>query len=246
MRRRVRSNLRRVLGHRASLVEQVDVTRTFANFASCLTEALALGGSRPRHIEREVFGGEHLGAALQRGKGLIVVTAHTGGWETTGPLLKSDFGLDVMIVMQREADPRARQIQDLARARSGIKVIHVGTDALAVLPLFTHLRRGGVLGIQLDRIPPGMRGLEVSLFGQPTLVPRGPFDLAAATGAPILPIFCHRLGYFRYGIEICPPIQLVRGAPPEALASGAQEAALQMERFVRAHPTHWFHFVEGP
>jgi KDO2-lipid IV(A) lauroyltransferase len=241
-RARVRRNLRRVLGMRSQRQELTDVFLTFSHFASCLTEALAMGGPRPPEVECVVQGAAHLERAVSLGRGIILVTAHTGGWETAGPLLKRDFDLDVMIAMQSEPDEDARRIQDRARRNSGIKVAHVGHEPLAVLPLFTHLRRGGVLGIQIDRAPDSMRSLPVDFLGAPWRVPSGPFELARATGAPVLPVFTRRLGYFRYEIELSPLIEVARRAPVETLIEAARGATLEMERFIRAHPTHWFDF----
>lgn len=241
-RARVRLNLRRVLGERSSREELADVLRTFSHFASCLTEALAMGRSRPPDVDCRVEGAFHLEHAASLGRGIILVTAHTGGWETAGPLLKRNFDLDVMIAMQGEPDEDARRIQDRVRERSGIKVAHVGQEPLAVLPLFTHLRRGGVLGIQIDRAPEVMRSLPVQFLGAPWRIPSGPFVLARVTGAPIVPVFIRRLGYLRYEIRLCPLIELDRRAPPGALVEAAQGATAEMERFIRAYPTQWFDF----
>ena len=170
------------------------------------------------------------------------MTAHTGGWETAGPLLKKEFDRDVMIVMQREPDERSREIHDRARERSGIKVVHVGTEPLEVLPLLSHVRRGGVLGVQIDRAPDTMRSFRVPLFGVESRVPSGPFLLARAAGAAILPVFTRRLGYFRYEIELCARLEIPKAAPDDALVRAAAQAASEMESFIRRHPTHWFDF----
>jgi KDO2-lipid IV(A) lauroyltransferase len=147
-----------------------------------------------------------------------------------------------MIVMQREPDARAREIQDRARERSGIKIAHVGDEPLASLSLLLHVRRGGVLGVQIDRAPDTMRSLPVPLFGTPARMPSGPFLLARAAGAPILPVFTRRLGHFRYEIQLCAPLEIARTAADDALVRAAERAASDMERFIRTHPTHWFDF----
>jgi len=242
VRARVRRNLRRVLGPRPARQELADVFRTFAHFASCLTEGLALGGPRPPPVDCVVEGGEHLARAIERGRGAILVTAHTGGWEIAGPLLKKRYDLDVVIVMQRELDDDARRIQDGARQRSGVKVVHVGHEPLAALPLVNHLRRGGALGVQIDRVPDAMRALPVRLFGAGALVPSGPFQLARAAGSPVLPVFIRRLGYFRYEIRMGPAIEIPRAASPAVVSDAAQRAASEMEAFIQANPTHWFDF----
>jgi KDO2-lipid IV(A) lauroyltransferase len=242
LRARVRQNLRTVLGPRPPRQEIADVFRTFSHFASCLTEALALGAPHPRDAACTIEGAYYLEGALAMGRGVIVVTAHTGGWETAGPLLKKALGADMLIAMEREPDERAREIQDRRRRRSGVRIAHVGTEPLAVLPLFTHLRRGGVLGVQIDRAPSAMRSIPVRLFETSSRVPSGPFWLARATGAPIVPVFAHRRGHFDYEIRICRPRELARDASEESLHRTAQDVALEMERFIRQHPTHWFHF----
>jgi KDO2-lipid IV(A) lauroyltransferase len=242
VRAKVRENLRTVVGPRSYREETVDVLRTFSHFASCFTEALALGAVPPREAECTVQGAHHLEMAMAEKRGVIAVTAHTGAWETAGPLLKKALGVDLLIAMEREPDAKAREIQDRMRERTGVRIAHVGDEPLAALPLFSHLRRGGVLGVQIDRAPVAMRSIPVQLFGAPSRIPSGPFFLARATGAPIVPVFSYRAGHFRYVIDIGAPRSIARDAPEEQLQIAAQEVAAEMERFLRAHPTHWFHF----
>ena len=124
----------------------------------------------------------------------------------------------------------------------GTRVVHVGDDPLAALPLLAHLRRGGVVALQLDRVLPGARTLAVRLFGEAAELPAGPFLLAAASGAPVLPVFARRLGLLRYAVRVCPPVSVERGASPAVMGEAAGAAAAELEGFVRAYPTHWFPF----
>ena len=241
-RRAVRAQLRRVRGRQPALREQLEVARTFARFASCFAESLALGGPRGREVSHEVEGAPNLDAALAAGRGLIVVTAHTAGWDAVGASLAARVGREVVVVMQKERDAAARDLHDEARARAGVRVVHVGDDPLAALPLLAHLRRGGVVALQLDRVLPGARTLAVRLFGEAAELPAGPFLLAAASGAPVLPVFARRLGLLRYAVRVCPPVSVERGASPAVMGEAAGGAAAELERFVRAYPTHWFPF----
>jgi KDO2-lipid IV(A) lauroyltransferase len=146
------------------------------------------------------------------------------------------------MVMQRERDGRAQALQDNARDRAGVRVAHVGDSPLDALPLLAHLRRGGVLAMQVDRLPRGMRGRDVELFGEPFRIPEGPLVLAALSSAPILPVFTRRLGFMEYEVLLGEAIELPRKPPAEALDRAARHLAAEMERFVRANPTQWFHF----
>jgi KDO2-lipid IV(A) lauroyltransferase len=141
--------------------------------------------------------------------------------------------------MEREPDEKAREIHDRTRHRAGVRIAHVGTEPLSVLPLFTHLRRGGVLGVQIDRAPVAMRSIAVRLFDAPARVPSGPFWLARATGAPIVPVFAHRSGHFRYEIRISPARELARegseGSPKSRAGRHPQMSAVSVRKFYR-----WF------
>jgi KDO2-lipid IV(A) lauroyltransferase len=121
-------------------------------------------------------------------------------------------------------------------------VVHVGDDPLAVLPLVRHLRSGGVVALQVDRVPPRLRTRSVTLFGAASAIPEGPLRLAMLTGAPIVPIFAARTGHRRYEVVAHPPIRVARSAGESELDSAAQSVADAMQSFVRARPTQWFHF----
>jgi phosphatidylinositol dimannoside acyltransferase len=241
-RRAVRKNLRRALGPRGPLAEYADVARVFATFASSLTESFIIAKGRAERLVGHCVDDEHYVRAAAEGRGVILATAHTGGWQAAGPILHSLHTADVIIVMAHERDERAEAITDGARDRSGVRIVHVGTSALDALPLLAHLKRGGVVAVQIDRLQPGMRGRAVSLFGEPWIVPEGPLLLAAVSGAPIVPVFTRRTGYMRYEVTSHPPIRLARRPTPDELDEAARRISAEMETFLRANPTQWFHF----
>jgi KDO2-lipid IV(A) lauroyltransferase len=174
-------------------------------------------------------------------RGIVIVTMHTAGWEAVGPLLGDHYGLDLMLVMHAEPDPRAGRLQDDARRRGGVAIAHVG-DPLASLPLLKQLRAGGVVALQLDRAAPGMRTRAAPLLGGEGEIPEGPFRLAQLSGAPILPIFCARLGYREYLIHVFEARRLPRRASEATIQEAVVHVAGCMTQFLRAHPTQWFQF----
>ena len=217
--------------------------QTFTSYAACLAESLGIDRADGQRTELSLLGREHLRAALEVGRGVILVTAHIGPWDCAARLLAKDFSADVVVVMLAEPDEGARKVHDAVRERSGVRVMHVGEHPLDALPLLRHVRGGGVVAIQLDRAAPGGRALGVDLFGSEESMPEGPFRLAALSGAPIVPIFAHRLGYFRYEFSIEAPIWVSRQATPVELRTAAASAAQAMQSFISRHPTEWFHFA---
>jgi lauroyl/myristoyl acyltransferase len=244
-RRAVVENLRRVRGERGALRDVLDVAATFATYASCLAEILGAGSPRGRLPRAVVYGELNVLDAAAEGRGVIFATAHTAGWETVGPLLSRDHGLRVMIAEAAEANPGTRAIQDEARRTHGLLVAHVGDDPLSALPLVRHLRDGGVVALQIDRLPAGMRGRRVTLFGRPAAVPEGPLRLAMLTGAPVVPVFAARTGYRQYAVVAGAAVRLSRGAADAELDAAAQAVASAMQAFLQRHPTQWFHFAQS-
>ncbi|HWL87296.1 MAG TPA: lysophospholipid acyltransferase family protein [Polyangiaceae bacterium] len=242
-RRSVLTNLRRIRGDGSVLRDAVEAGQTFATYAGCLAEVLSNGSKNARLPDAELIGRERIFEAAEQKKGIVVVTIHTGGWETVGPFF-SHLGLRVMMVMEPERDSRARELHDDARRASGLLVAHVGVDPLDSLPLLRHLQSGGVVALQVDRVPPGIRTQRVRLLGAPGEIPLGPLRLAQLSGAPMIPIFCSRTGYRRYRLEASPPIFLPRRASGEEVAEAAQKVADAVTAFLRVHPTQWFHFED--
>ena len=112
------------------------------------------------------------------------------------------------------------------------------------MPLARHLREGGAVALQLDRLPAGQRRRAVTLWDGPGHVPEGPLRLASVTGAPILPVFSARLGHRRYEVRVFPPVRVARHVAGQELDRAAQALADAMQTFLRSHPTQWFDF--GP
>ncbi len=244
-RRRIARQLERARGPVGLLRESVDTARTFANFASCLTEVLATGSKNGREPVAVVHGQHHLDAALGAKRGVLLATAHTAGWERVGPLLARDERVHVTIVVQSERDGSAGELSDSRRRAHGrVEVFHAGGYPLAALPLLGRLREGGVVAIQLDRVPTGMGGRPVRLFGRTAAIPEGPLRLAQLTGAPIVPVFSARLGPNRYAVFIRESVSLSRRAAPPELDAAAQRLADALGTFVSAHATQWFAFQE--
>jgi KDO2-lipid IV(A) lauroyltransferase len=241
-RRAVGANLRRVRGEANAMRHALDVAHTFTTYAGCLAESLSNGSKNVESPDVIALGEAHLVKALSGGRGAVFVTAHTAGWDIVGPLVMLHHAREVLLVMEAERDGAARRLHDEARRASGLSVVHVGDDPLASLSLLAHLRRGGIVALQLDRVPPGMRAREVVMFGGPAHVPEGPLRLAQAAGVPIVPLFCARLGFRRYLIELTEPVY-VRTRSSAELDAAAQRIADVMAHFVRAHPTQWLHFT---
>ena len=96
--------------------------------------------------------------------------------------------------------------------------------------------------MQIDRVPPGVRGRTVRFLDGDGRVPEGPVRLAAAAGAPIVPIFCSRTGYREYAFELHDAIPVPRRPTEAEIDDATQRMADALSSFLRRNPTQWFHF----
>jgi len=238
----VRHNLRKAFGPRPRLVEELDVARTFTNFASCMTDEFIAGSDRGDTLSAFCPTDDRFRDAEADGRGVIVASAHTGGWQSAHRVLRRAHQTDVIVVMSRERDPRAQSLSDGVRETHGVRLVHLGDDPLDALVLANHLRNRGIVALQMDRLPPGVRGRAGTLFGEPYSVPEGPLRLASLTGAPIVTVLSRRVWYMEYEVVLGAPIRLPRRPPEAALDAAVASILGQLERFVIEHPTQWFHF----
>ncbi len=246
-RRRVQASLDFVLGQRPPAQEARDVAAVFSNYAHCLTEAMLLGSDRGYAVKPRVLNSEHYHSCTASGRGIIIATAHTGGWDVAGSMFRRDRQQEVFVVMARERDGGARKIQDEMRAKAGVGIIHIGESPFDALPLLGHLKRNAVVAMQIDRSPGNMRARDVMLLDKPWRVPEGPLRLAASSGAPILPVFTRRVDFMQYEATVHAPIHMPRRPSPEELDQAAQRLMDAFGSFLRTNPTQWFDFArENP
>lgn len=243
VRKRVQKSLEHVLGPRSAAQEALDIAAVFMNYAHCLTEAVLIGTNRGYDVKSDIVNVEHYHACIAKNRGIIIATAHTGGWDIVGAMLSRVRQHKVVIVMARERDSGARRVQDEMRKKAGVDVVHIGDSPLDALPLLKHLKENAIIAVQIDRTPSHMRAKDTTLLGQPWRIPEGPFRLAATSGAPILPIFTRRLGFLHYEAVLFPPIHISRRPTPEELDQAAQQLTDDFGSFLRTNATQWFDFA---
>ncbi len=241
----LRHRLRTILGIRSPAREAFDLARSYASFAHSLADSLALSsGPLDDIVQVQAQGVDLLTSALARGRGVIIGTAHTSGWEVSLAALRHHGDAPIAVVMRRERDDHARHLHGALSSSRELTVIEVGEDPLASLPLLAHLRRGGIVALQMDRCPPGTRhyvgvGQNVSLA-----LPAGPFVLAAVSSAPILMALSRRTSHRHYDIALSTPIELPRRPGEDRVRAATDRVVTTLVQFIQAYPDQWFGFEE--
>ncbi len=238
-RARVRANLARVRPGASEAEYEALVREVFRHFAVCFADLLTTNRreARPDRLVARIEGDEHLRAADAEGRGLVLVTAHLGNWELGGRLLATRLRRPTHVVVEAEADPRIERF--LRGGPSPVRFVR-RRDPTAVVPLVSALRRNEIVALQGDRAL-GTRGdALVDFFGAPAPFPLGPFVLARAAGAPVVPAFCVLDRDLRYTVALAPAIHVAAGGETAALAQWVRV----LEARVRRSPEQWFNFFD--
>jgi len=215
------------------------VRRVFVEQTRNYVEIFSIPRLDPKTLLAEVRtdGWEHVAHAYERGKGVILASAHLGPVSFVGQILLA-HGYPVALPVEIATSEFQRSVN---RARGGAGLQLIRTDS--ALGIFRFLREGKVLGILADRAVTGV-GEKVEFFGRVALLPSAAVVLSLRTGAPLVPSFAGRSdGVLTASFE--PPLEIPNTGDRDAdVREGVQRFARLLERYVRRAPEQWTVFED--
>jgi lauroyl/myristoyl acyltransferase len=237
-------NQARVLGDGASRWHAVVAAyRSFAAFARCMTETMEYYGPKPRPLRIDEPKRNHVAEALERGRGVILATAHVGNWDVSGRALHAT-GRPVHMVMAREPNETTQEYARDSREQVGVQVIFSDSSVFSAFNMIRVLRQNEILAIQIDRgtSEPNSPSRQVEFFGAEATFQEGAFHLARLSGAPVVPVVTLRRGLRHYEIVLGEPLYVSREVAGDA-ERALGDAVGFFERTIREHPDQWFQFA---
>jgi KDO2-lipid IV(A) lauroyltransferase len=197
----------------------------------------------PRYTKENVSriavydGFENFAAARARGKGVLFLTAHFGGWEV-GSFVHSLNGHPMNIVVRPLDNPYLDANVDRYRTLHGNRTFSKQDFARGLL---TALRQGEVVGILMDTNMTPPQGAFVDFFGVVACTATGVARAAIHTGAAVLPAFTvwdKQMG--KYKVHFDPALQLVctGDEQADALANTALFTKV-IESYATRYPEQW-------
>ena len=242
-RRGAMANMARILGTREASVTMPAALRMFVEFANCMTETMEYFGPRPHPVTVDVPEPDLLAEALERGRGVVVVTGHLGNWDVAGARLLK-YGRAVTIVMAHEANASTREYVRRMRETHDLRVVYSDESIFSSVHLVRALRANHIVAMQLDRTSAFGRLVRLPFFGADAGFSAGPFHLARVAGAPILPCFAPRVGVRQYEIRFGRLHEMGTRSRRAGIEQVAAEVARDFEAIVREHPCQWFQFSD--
>lgn len=178
---------------------------------------------------------ENVAAALELGKGVMLITGHLGNWER-GAHYMTAKGYKLSVIAR---DANQSDLNDLVlelRQAAGIEVIARGN---AARPVMTKMRKNEMVAILPDQ---NSWEAFVPFFGKQAGTALGPAVLHRRTGAVLIPLACFVDGPGKLHMVFGEPIVPLEGFEDE---DHAIMAAINktLEDLIRLHPEQylWFH-----
>jgi len=213
--------------------------RLFTNLGRQLGDFCRFPRYRRQNISQLVAydGFEHFERAHARGKGVLFLTAHFGGWEISS-FMHALHGHPMHILVRPLDNPYLDRLVTWNRTISGNHTIPKRDFARAMLAA---LRAGEIVGILMDQNMLPEQGVFVDFFGIPACTSTLMARMALRTDAAVVPAFCPwdpALG--RYRMRFDPALPLIRSGDEEAdiLANTAAYTKV-IEDYARRYPEQW-------
>jgi KDO2-lipid IV(A) lauroyltransferase len=183
------------------------------------------GGERLDHIV-QWHGAERVQAALDAGRGLVLLTPHLGCFEMCAQAYAERFGaLKPITVLFRPARQAwLREVVDVSRRREALDT--APATLAGVRQMIRALRKGETVGLLPDQVPPDGLGVWAPFFGQRAYTMTLAARLVQQTGAAWLLMHCERLPHGRgYVLHVHAPPEPLPAAPGPVPATADKAAA---------------------
>lgn len=239
-RKAVRENLQAIFPDKSSR-EIAGISRRMKyNFAKYLVDFFRFEKLDNEYISRNIriINKHYLDTELQKGKGIITLTAHIGNWELGGVVVAL-LGYPFWAVALPHKDKRVNDFFNAQRQSKGIRVIPLGN---AVRQCLNVLKKNEVLALVGDR-DFTERGIVLNFFGRPTFLPEGPAAFALKTQASIVPAFIVRNPDDSFTLRFEKPLTVSAGSPRnKAIVEIITQYTSIFEEYIRAYPDQWYMF----
>ncbi len=183
-------------------------------------------------IKIQINGQATLDNELEKGKGVILISAHFGAWEILGHWLGMN-NYPLRGVAQRQKNKGANKFFEEKRQLSGIKHIYrkVGMDVL-----YNILKENKILGLVSDQDAKN-KGIFVNFFNTPASTHKGAAIFHLNTSAPMIFGLCIQTGFQEYKIELIPIIPV-----NNTIEDITKQYTHTLEKIIRKYPDQYFWF----
>jgi KDO2-lipid IV(A) lauroyltransferase len=211
----------------------------FTSLGRQLAEACQFPRYTRENVDQVVIydGLENYEQAFARGKGVLFLTAHFGGWELSA-FTHSLHGHWLHVVMRHLDNEYLDRLVLRYRTMHGNKTLDKDDPGRGLLGA---MKAGEVVGILMDTNMTPPQGIFVDFLGIPACTASGLAKIALRTEAAVVPTFTIWDQKLRkYRLRFDPSVELIHTGDLEAdIVANTQKFTKIIEDYVRQYPEQW-------
>ena len=230
-------NLRRAFPEKTPHEIETIARDSVRSFGAVLMDFLALSRSseaairsRVRIVNREIYDGAR---GLHRG--VLLMSAHLGGWEL-GAIIGAILGEPIVPIVRPLDNPLLDRELARLRTRFGLRLIQKRAAAKEILKA---LRADEAVAILIDQSVVAREAVFVPFFGRTAATSPAVALFQQKTGAPVVPVFVWPEPGGRYRVEFEPAILAEEFAGDDATLRATTRFTAVTEAAIRRDPAAW-------
>lgn len=209
------------------------IRHVYMRLAETVAEVLCFYKVDDSYIDKyiTISGIEHFWSAVEKNKGVILLTAHFGNWELSG-VVSSIKGFPLYVLARDQGMKKVNELLNGIRESKGSTVVRKGITTRYIVKA---LREGKIIGMVADQNA-GASGYLTDFFGRPASTAHGPYRFASKTGAVILPVFMARIKGPYHRLILEKPIEI---GHKEDSVPYVKQYTKMLESYVEKYPDQW-------
>lgn len=240
-----RSYLQRILGRPPTPWETY---RHFLCFSQVTLDRLYLMVERFERLRVRATGLDLLDAALDEGRGVLLLSAHLGSFDALRVLAtrRPEVPIRVLLDLGQTAELSAH-LNSLNPALAATVIDARRPGPALVLEMQRALSGNAIVATLADRLRPGNPALTADFLGAPAPFPASPWLLAAALNVPVVLAFGlyrggrdYEMHFERFALEL-PKDRRTRQA---ALQGVVERFSDRLAHYTRLAPYNWFNLYD--
>jgi Kdo2-lipid IVA lauroyltransferase/acyltransferase len=211
----------------------------FANLARLLVEFTHFPDLNKANISEFVVhdGLENYLEGVNRGRGVIFMTAHFGAWELSS-FAHALYGYPLKFIVRPIDNPRVERLISNYRTLSGNVPVQRRSAARDVLKA---LRENEAVGILFDQNTTRSEGVFAEFFGIPAATTPSIALFALRTGAAVVPGFLiWDAALKKHRLRLDPPVEILNtGNLDQDVVENTKRFNRILEGYIREYPDQW-------
>ena len=244
IRQTVRPYLERRFGEQSRWSRWCHTFKLVHAFGCVLVDRAWLGLSKKARLRGNAIDIDLLLEAVEKKRGLVLVSAHVGNWQTALTQL-CDLPCPVNLLMKYDVDAVSKHVFDLKRGKKTLKIINVNSFMGGAVEASLALQKGEIVVAMGDRL--AGKGLEENFLGAAASFPLEPYALAASVGCPLGVFFTAKTGRKSYVLKVWKlfePHYRSRDTRASDLQKAVRSYVDSLEEYLSEYPYQWYNFFD--